>query len=285
MKMVNCLKKIAREGFIKQKNKKQSMRKTMNYNNKSINSFIISCVILFSSCSNNDCKKTYFPDGKLKMELCQQGGGNFFTKRTFSKSGNLIIEETVDKRGKKQGDFIEYFDNGGIKLEGKCIDDNLDGTLKMFYENGNIKQIAEYKNGKTNGTFKSYYGNSILELDAICENDITLYYKEYDSIGVVIKEYHGVKIQGIPSDTIKAGQTYKARITLVGPIDKSQKIDISTLLEGRIGSSVRQAMVVTNQVVVYESPTLDLTKRYVLNVFYSIGNKDSTWIKHDFYVY
>jgi len=63
------------------------------------------------------------------------------------------------KNGKLNGDFIEFFMDRKIKIDGKYIDNKKEGIWKEFYPNGVCMKIEHYKNGNKHGWFKVYKEN------------------------------------------------------------------------------------------------------------------------------
>jgi len=84
--------------------------------------------------------KEYYSDGRLKIVAYQ----NFIT-------------------GKRDGDYIEYYDNGKPKLEGFAIDGNWAGKVKGYYDNGQIYYSGHYDSGKKFGRWEYFYENGKAE--------------------------------------------------------------------------------------------------------------------------
>lgn len=84
----------------------------------------------------------------LALVACSEDGkySNGQTKMRFGaikdKNGNLI----------KQGDYIEWYENGQKKAQGFFIHDRMDGAFYEWYENGQMKSLRTYANGELNGT-------------------------------------------------------------------------------------------------------------------------------------
>ncbi len=66
------------------------------------------------------------------------------------------------KMGKLNGDFIEFFMDGKIKIDGKYVANNKDGLWIENYPNGRLMREEVYKKGKKHGWFKIYNENNKL---------------------------------------------------------------------------------------------------------------------------
>lgn len=195
-------------------------------------------IIVFYSCKR--IEKEYYPDGKLKVEAQYKDNflnGNY---KEYYQNGNLAVEENY-KNGKLEGIKKVYFENGNIEWEAiykEGVEDGLhkkysgkgillleayfkngkqDGLTKSYYEDGLLESKQEYKNDIPNGKALFYYTNGQLKMDAIVDNDETIYYKKYDEQGNLLKEWRFVSIE-VPSDTINLSDTYTARIKIYGPL-------------------------------------------------------------------
>lgn len=70
----------------------------------------------------------------------------------------LAAEKTSYKNGKKQGDFIQYFSNGSIKVKGQYQNDILSGVYRSYYPDGKALNEGRYTDGLADGLWK-YYTN------------------------------------------------------------------------------------------------------------------------------
>ena len=73
----------------------------------------------------------------------------------------FVVFKTYSQRN---GEFLEYFENGKIKSIENYIDDKENGEQKEFYENGKLRKYRFYLNGKLNGEQKDFYINENLQL-------------------------------------------------------------------------------------------------------------------------
>ena len=66
--------------------------------------------------------------------------------KTYYENGKIRIESTY-KGGNLDGEYKEYYDNGNIHIESTYKGGNLDGEYKEYYKNGKIYSECSYKNG------------------------------------------------------------------------------------------------------------------------------------------
>ena len=57
---------------------------------------------------------------------------------------------------KKNGVFVEYYKNGGIKAEGKYKGSTMNGAWKFYRIDGSIMRTGSFKNGEQSGTWTTY---------------------------------------------------------------------------------------------------------------------------------
>ena len=64
-------------------------------------------------------------------------------------TGNSIGKEQGKiSKGKREGKWIKYFENGQFLLEGNYKDGKKDGETLVYNENGQFEKIKIYKDGK-----------------------------------------------------------------------------------------------------------------------------------------
>lgn len=63
------------------------------------------------------------------------------------------------KKGKKEGRWLEYRNNGNLWSEINYKNNKRHGISKSYEDNGNLKHKDNYKNGKRHGKQFYYYGN------------------------------------------------------------------------------------------------------------------------------
>lgn len=140
----------------------------------------------------NDIKqgvtKAFYPSGKVKQTLPYVNGKPEGISYEFSqdsvitavyvyKGGILQNVERVnflDKEGKKQGNWKEFYDDGKPKREMRYNDDVYDGYVKEYDPKGNLIKTEKYNLGKqvinppelaTVEIYKSYYEDGTLKYE------------------------------------------------------------------------------------------------------------------------
>ena len=98
-------------------------------------------------------------------------------------SKSLKIEEGVFVKGRKEGQWIKYFEDGKTpKLKGSYSNNRPDGEFIRYYKNGKIKEKGSYSKSKFKGEYIRYYSNGKIE-----------YTGNYNNLGEetgVIKHFH-----------------------------------------------------------------------------------------------
>ena len=98
-------------------------------------------------------------------------------------SKSLKIEEGVFVKGRKEGQWIKYFEDGKTpKLKGSYSNNRPDGEFIRYYKNGKLKEKGSYSKSKFKGEYIRYYSNGKIE-----------YTGNYNNLGEetgVIKHFH-----------------------------------------------------------------------------------------------
>lgn len=114
----------------------------------------------------NDLKdgltKTFYPDGSVHEEIpfvegresgiayeYAEDDGRIISMITY-KNGYVNKKEyinRVDKFGQKQDKWIEFYEDGTVKLEGRYKNDKKDGYWKDYTEEGSLISTTKWKNG------------------------------------------------------------------------------------------------------------------------------------------
>lgn len=123
--------------------------------------------------------------------------GEIIKSRIYDDNGALLSEGIIDKEGKREGDWQDFYPGGKIRAKGKYINNLRDGKWEFYFEGGGIEQVGNYKIGKENGVWKWYYetGEIFIEEEFYNGREEGLYI-EYDQLGNVIAEgeyYDGEK--------------------------------------------------------------------------------------------
>jgi antitoxin component YwqK of YwqJK toxin-antitoxin module len=121
----------------------------------------ISSKELFAADKKEGTAFIYFPDGKIQQTYSYSSGKKEGLSKEYDKEGNIItlleynndflvsrerINRT-DKNGLKQGDWKEFYPDGGIKTEKTFKDDLIHGYYKEYDRRGKLVLTMLYDNG------------------------------------------------------------------------------------------------------------------------------------------
>jgi antitoxin component YwqK of YwqJK toxin-antitoxin module len=67
--------------------------------------------------------------------------------------------------------YIEYYENGNMKIESTMIDGKFNGIYKKYHENGKIKIESFMLDGKFNGIYKEYFQNGKIKIESFMIDD------------------------------------------------------------------------------------------------------------------
>lgn len=156
--------------------------------------------------------KEYYENGQLKRKMkynngCEMDGESAYrmvvekdgTVKSYYESGKLqgtwhITEMKYDDtwkiyKGKMNGPYETYHENGQLEREANFKNDNMDGVYKFYGKNGKIFMISNYKDGKLEGQTKIYNINGVLLEEA--------FYKDGKANGLVKNYYEDGVIKSI----------------------------------------------------------------------------------------
>ena len=66
------------------------------------------------------------------------------------------IEQGTFKNGKKEGPWVNYWDNGQLRLKGDYKNGTSDGPWVSYYGNGQLGGKGDFKDGKKEGPWVYY---------------------------------------------------------------------------------------------------------------------------------
>ena len=116
---------------------------------------------LFAADRKEGTAYNYFPDGKIQQTFAYNYGKKEGLSKEYDKEGNIItlyeynndflvsrekINRT-DNNGLKQGEWKEFYPNGGIKSEKTFKDDLIHGYYKEYDNRGRLVITMLYENG------------------------------------------------------------------------------------------------------------------------------------------
>lgn len=116
---------------------------------------------LYASDNREGTAYLYYPDGKIQQTFTWNKGKKEGLSKEFDKDGNIItlLEyrndflvsreriNRMDKNGLKQGDWKEFYANGGIKSEKTYKADLMHGYYKEYDTHGKLVLTMLYENG------------------------------------------------------------------------------------------------------------------------------------------
>lgn len=68
-------------------------------------------------------------------------------------NGRVKLKYAVDAEGRKTGPYLEYHENGKLKIKANCKAGDWEGPYTSFYPTGKAYITAVYKSGKLNGPY------------------------------------------------------------------------------------------------------------------------------------
>jgi len=121
---------------------------------------------LYAGDKKEGLARIFFPDGKIKQTIPYVNGKKDGLSREYDREGKiitlfeynndfLISRERInhtDAAGMKQGEWLDFYPDGGIKTEKNYRDDQLHGYYKDYDERGRLLVTLLYENGKVTGT-------------------------------------------------------------------------------------------------------------------------------------
>ena len=121
--------------------------------------------------------------------------GEIIGSRIYDDIGVLLSSGIIDKEGKRDGDWKDYFRDGNLRAEGKYVDNLREGKWIFYFPVGSVEQVGNYRNGLENGEWIRYHdnGNIYIEESYFNGKEDGLY-TEYDEEENVIAQ--GEYIEG-----------------------------------------------------------------------------------------
>ena len=98
-----------------------------------------------------DLAKYVVSKGTIQFDLAKP-----FPKPLLKKILLTRLQQINDSYPKKNGDFVEYYKNGGIKAEGKYKGSVLHGAWKFYRIDGTVMRTGFFKNGEQSGIWTTY---------------------------------------------------------------------------------------------------------------------------------
>ncbi len=196
---------------------------------KSLISFVIIYLFLFSSCQNA-------ANQKANCNGCDS------VMKQYYKAGQLLAEVPY-KNGKRNGVQTNYTQDGKIASTISFFDEVRNGESVMFYGNGKPFRTTNYVNGIINGIRKKYYEDGKIMAEIPFEHN-----KQIDGI----KEYNrDGSLRQQPTIVFKTENKLKSNnefYLLCSVSDNNPKVRFSQLYELGQGKFERDTIHTTNGV-------------------------------------
>ncbi|MBR4788076.1 MAG: toxin-antitoxin system YwqK family antitoxin [Bacteroidales bacterium] len=147
--------------------------------------FVLALLLL--SCTKTE--RTYYPDGHVQSIIQYRFGKEHGKTQYYYDNPNTLEIEVQMHRGKRNGEFFRYFENGALDAHAFYVNDSLDGVQTLYTANGEKTQETTYSHGHREGPFRAYHLNGDLNIEGNFKND--LYdgkWSYYDERGVLVGE-------------------------------------------------------------------------------------------------
>lgn len=141
----------------------------------------------FSKGGSVAYSKMYYIDGKLQAEgkyLNQKkdsvwnfynADGLFLSTETWvngKKEGKVIVYHpgtkqaasiTIFKNGLEDGEYVEYYSGGQMKMKATYVAGNMEGTAIWYFEDGRINILGAYQHAVKHGKWTYYNGDGTVK--------------------------------------------------------------------------------------------------------------------------
>ena len=160
----------------------------------------------------------YHENGEFQSEVKYKNGktaGNYDYVEYYA-NGQIDIEGEIIA-GKEEGIWISYYENGQIKFEGEYIQGEREGYWVGYFINGVKSDELNYIDGKINGEYLWYHEDGYLQEKGNYQDDLkTGKHKRYYESGALESEFgfnkngelHGERLNYYESGTIKSRYKY-----------------------------------------------------------------------------
>lgn len=115
--------------------------------------------------------------------------GEIIGSKIYDDTGILLSTGIIDKEGKREGKWKDFYDTGNIKATGSYKNNKREGKWTFYFLNGSIEQEGYYRNGLEDGKWVRYYGNgNIFIEESYFNGKKDGFYTEYEEEGTIITE-------------------------------------------------------------------------------------------------
>lgn len=143
--------------------------------------------VVLTSCTK--IEKTYYPDGNLQSSIQYRFGKENGKALYYFDNPNTLEIEMEMKKGKRNGEFHRYYENGLLDTYCHYVNDSIEGVEINYTANGEKAQEFTYVHGVKNGPHKAYHLSGELKIEGGFKNNLFdgdwMY---YDERGVLVGE-------------------------------------------------------------------------------------------------
>ena len=101
-------------------------------------------------------------------ELVERGGLYYKKFSTEPFTGKTVgRKQGTFREGKKQGPWVEYYDQGQLRLIGNYKNGKWEGPYVSYHDNGLLSEQGSFSNGEGEGPWEGYYLNGRLKWKGI----------------------------------------------------------------------------------------------------------------------
>jgi antitoxin component YwqK of YwqJK toxin-antitoxin module len=186
-----------------------------------------------ASIGHGDLKSeetVYNQDGSINYRKFYLAGSveDFGLWKKFDKegspkdSGNFIVGDKEDLfiENPPKGEYVEYYDNGEIKLKTSFVNQLIHGDWNSYYGNGNVKSEGLVSNGKGGTIWKTYSKSGVLIWDSFYNGEF--HYKRWYNQGMIRNESISRNNEPIISRTFYDNGNVETEISFIGDEDHRQ---------------------------------------------------------------
>ena len=156
---------------------------------RSLLGIITAVIVTVSLASCTKQEKSYYPDGHLQSAIEYRMGKEHGRSLYYYDRPNTLEIEMEMRKGKRNGEFKRYYENGALDTYCVYQNDTIVGEEVMYLPNGVRTQVFTYRNGKRNGPHTAYHLNGEVKIEGGFKDDMFdgpwIY---YDERGVVVGE-------------------------------------------------------------------------------------------------
>lgn len=112
----------------------------------------------------------------------------FLGSQLVAQTDSLQAENYTDSLGKKQGKWVEFYENGKCKSIAFYKDGKLDSTYKSFYETGELCAQISFRSDLHHGTRIDYYKTGEMHKLGFYSMGEPIWTSIYDQDGYLLME-------------------------------------------------------------------------------------------------